>query len=65
MSVNVAWFPDYGHLMAGIFCFVLRDKVRFVIVAPISIIIVTTPTQPQLNSKVVFDIKMTKHHHHH
>ena len=19
MSINVAWFPDYGHLMAGIF----------------------------------------------
>ena len=20
MSVDVAWFPDYGHFMAGIFC---------------------------------------------
>ena len=25
--------------------------------------IVTTPTQPQLNSKVGFDMKMTLHHH--
>ena len=22
MSVDVAWFPDYGHLMAGIFLLV-------------------------------------------
>ena len=28
-------------------------------------IFVTTPTQPQLNSKVGFDMKMTLHHHHH
>ena len=28
-------------------------------------LIVTTPTQPQLNSKVVFDMKMTLDHHHH
>ena len=21
MSVNVAWFPDYGHIVAGIFWF--------------------------------------------
>ena len=27
--------------------------------------IVTTPTQPQLNSTVRFDTKMTLHHHHH
>ena len=27
--------------------------------------IVTTPTQPQLNSKVKFDMKMSLHHHHH
>ena len=27
--------------------------------------IVTTPTQPQLNSKVVCDTKITLHHHHH
>ena len=27
-------------------------------------VIVTTPTQPQLNSKVGFDTKMTLDHHH-
>ena len=20
MSIDIAWFPNYGHLMAGIFC---------------------------------------------
>ena len=29
------------------------------------IVIVTTPTQPQLNSTVGCDMKMTLHHHHH
>ena len=27
-------------------------------------VIFTTPTQPQLNSKIGFDMKMTFHHHH-
>ena len=29
------------------------------------LLIVTTPTEPQLNSKVGFDTKMTFNHHHH
>ena len=32
---------------------------------PDHLFIVTTPTQPQLNSKVGCDMKMTLHHHHH
>ena len=37
-----------------------------VVVHAVAIItdIFTTPTQPQLNSKVGFDIKRTLHHHH-
>ena len=35
MSVDVAWFPDYGHLMAGIFVIVENKWTDLGIKAPI------------------------------
>ena len=41
------------------------EKLEKLIEVTLDETIVTTPTQPQLNSKVGFDTKMTLDHHHH
>ena len=42
---------------------ILFETIFICWIANVYIHIVTTPTQPQLNSKVVFDMKMTLNHH--
>ena len=69
---NLATSPDYQPPVAGIcntdLAVVCQDIFLLWVWPALSItalvIIVTTPTQPQFNSKVGFDTKRTLDHHH-
>ena len=28
MRIDIAWFPDYGHLMAGIFFYIIEEFIE-------------------------------------
>ena len=54
---------SYVRKYGGIVYTNITTQTGLNIVSPVLAIIVTTPTKPQLNSKVGFDMKMTLDHH--
>ena len=56
---------SYVRKYGGIVYTNITTQTGLNIVSPVLAIIVTTPTKPQLNSKVGLDTKIILDHHHH
>ena len=56
VTIILSTWDSKVQVVLSILLFTWAKRVQFVL-------IVTTPTQPQLNSKVGFDTKMNLHHH--